>query len=108
MFSIKKIWLIFVATAFGLVQWQTANAQTHWWSKPLGDAGSQAARGVAVDGTDAIVIGVFEGTVDFGGGPLSSGVGVGSMYLAKYDRNGAHLWSRAVIGTDWTDPDAIA
>jgi hypothetical protein len=108
MFSVKTICLTVVAITLGAVLSLPANAQTHWWSKPLGDAGFQAARGVAVDGTDVIVTGVFEGTVDFGGGPLSSGVGVGSMYLAKYDRDGVHLWSRVVISTDWTDPDAMA
>src|SRR5262249_53853511 len=43
---------------------------------------------------DALITGSFEGSVDFGGGPLSS-VGLADIYVAKFSgANGSHVWSR--------------
>jgi hypothetical protein len=39
------------------------------------------------------VAGYFEGTIDFGGGPLTSSVGH-DLFVAKFDPNGTFLWSR--------------
>jgi hypothetical protein len=66
----------------------------HLWSKNFGDADDQAAQSVAVDSMgNVLVTGYFGGTVDFGGGPLTSAGGV-DLFIAKLDPNGAHLWSK--------------
>ncbi|MBI4705981.1 MAG: SBBP repeat-containing protein [Deltaproteobacteria bacterium] len=69
----------------------------HLWSKRFGDASDQYGRAVAVDGSgNMFVTGWFEGTVDFGGGPLaSSGQDV---FVAKLDKDGKHLWSKHFAG----------
>ena len=66
----------------------------HVWSRRYGDASSQSAFDLAVNslGQPALV-GSFQGTVDFGGGPLTSAGGY-DVYVAKFDANGNHLWSR--------------
>jgi hypothetical protein len=57
--------------------------------------------GLAVDGADDVAItGMFQGTLDFGGGPLSSAVdGTGNggrdVFVAKFaGSDGSHLWSQ--------------
>ncbi|WP_437321070.1 hypothetical protein [Sorangium sp. So ce385] len=50
--------------------------------------------GLAVDARGNILItGAFEGTVDFGGGPLVS-AGYKDAFVLKLDPHGRHLWSR--------------
>jgi hypothetical protein len=39
------------------------------------------------------VAGIFDETVDFGGGPLVS-QGAGDFFVAKFDCSGAHIWSK--------------
>ena len=69
-------------------------AGTHLWSKRFGDANSQIGQGVAVDGLGNVFLtGYFSGSVDFGGGPLTSAVGY-DIFLAKFDAAGTHLWSK--------------
>ena len=46
---------------------------THLWSKRFGGIGADTAEAVAIDGTgNAFITGDFNGSVDFGGGPLIS------------------------------------
>jgi hypothetical protein len=64
------------------------------WSKRFGDAASQRAHGVAVDAAgNVLVVGELEGSLDAGGGPLVSAGGQ-DAFVAKFDANGAHLWSK--------------
>ncbi|MBI4701343.1 MAG: SBBP repeat-containing protein [Deltaproteobacteria bacterium] len=73
----------------------------HLWSKRFGDASDeQDGTGIAVDGSgNAIVTGEFQGTVDFGGGPLTSADGVNvDVFVAKFDQDGQHLWSKRFGG----------
>jgi hypothetical protein len=66
----------------------------HVWSRRFGGALNDHGHGVAVDGEDNVLVtGEFRGTVDFGGGPLSS-AGNEDIFIARYDPGGAHLWSR--------------
>lgn len=69
------------------------------WSRAFGDASGQYARSVAVDADgNVLVAGQFEGTVDFGGGPLvATGTSV-DAFVAKFDRYGTHLWSKRFPG----------
>ncbi len=67
------------------------------WSRIFGDSEAQLCRSVTVDSTNNVIItGCFEGTVDFGGGPLTSAGGYtgGDIFLAKFDLNGTHIWSK--------------
>ncbi|MGD1047129.1 MAG: hypothetical protein ABR899_00075 [Candidatus Krumholzibacteriaceae bacterium] len=66
----------------------------HLWSKRFGDGNYQTAQAVAVDASgNVIVTGSFDGTVDFGGGALTS-AGNTDIFVAKLGSNGAHVWSK--------------
>lgn len=71
----------------------------HLWSKIFGDAApNQTPTAVAVDGSDAIVIsGTHAGTVDYGGGPLTSAKL--EVLLLKLDAAGDHVFSRLYVST---------
>jgi hypothetical protein len=64
------------------------------WAKRFGDAGDQIATGIATDAAgNVFVAGRFAGTVDFGGGPLTSAGGT-DIFVVKLDASGSHLWSK--------------
>jgi hypothetical protein len=66
----------------------------HLWSQRFGDGSSQGARSAAIDGSGNVTVtGVFWGTADFGGGPLTA-AGNGDVFLAKFDPTGNHIWSK--------------
>ncbi len=66
----------------------------HFWSHSFGNSSYQNGYGIGTDYSDNIIItGDFSGSVDFGGGPLTS-AGAPDVYLVKYDPDGNHLWSR--------------
>lgn len=67
---------------------------THLWSKRFGDIGEDRAYSIAVnDAGSAVLAGSFNGSVNFGGGPLTS-AGAGDIFVAKFDGAGNHLWSQ--------------
>lgn len=70
-------------------------AGNHVWSKRFGDGGTQDANNVAVDSEDNIAfVGHFSGSVDFGGGPLTtSPAGSLGIFAVKLDGAGNHLFS---------------
>ncbi len=65
------------------------------WAKRFGDSGNQEGRGVAVNtiGTAAIT-GYFSGSVDFGGGTLTS-AGSNDIFVARLNSAGNHVWSKS-------------
>ena len=64
------------------------------WSKRFGGNGADIARAVTFDPFGAVILtGDFIGTVDFGGGALTSG-GVNDVAVVKLDGTGAHVWSK--------------
>src|SRR5438046_3726892 len=68
----------------------------HVWSKSFGTINSDQGRAVAVDPSGNVVItGYFLGTIDFGGGPVTSSGGL-NTFVAKYSSGGAHLWSQGL------------
>lgn len=72
----------------------------HLWSRSFGDPLGQWVYGIAVDASGNVIIaGDFHGTVNFGGGPLTS-EGDGDIFLAKFDPDGNHLWSQQ-FGDGW-------
>ncbi len=73
----------------------------HRWSKGLGGPSADRAFDVATDADDNVVIaGVFYYTADFGGGTLTS-AGSGDIFVAKYDTDGNHVWSRQFGSTNF-------
>ena len=80
-----------------LVKYSSTGA--HVWSQRLGGTGNDAGLAIGTDVSgNVIVAGVFEGTVDFGGGGLTS-AGMRDIFVAKYSASGAHLWSKRFGGT---------
>jgi hypothetical protein len=70
----------------------------HRWSRGFGDIGWDSGLAVAVDDSGNVVIaGVCNGDVDFGGGVLS-GVGGTDLFVASFDKEGKHRWSRRIHG----------
>jgi len=66
----------------------------HLWSQCFGDAATQTVWLVKTDGDRNIIItGDFQGSVDFGGGVLTS-AGDRDIFLAKFDPSGNHVWSQ--------------
>ena len=83
------------------------SAGQHGWSKRLGGPSIDVANAVAIDGSGNIIItGFFFGTVDFGGGPLTS-TSAAKVFLAKYNSLGNHSWSKVFSGSVVAD-NAIA
>ncbi|WP_437769558.1 PQQ-binding-like beta-propeller repeat protein [Sorangium sp. So ce281] len=69
------------------------------WSRGYGGAGADVGWSIASDAAgNYYVIGTFEGTVDFGAGPLTS-AGETDVFLLKLDPAGALLWSKR-FGSD--------
>ena len=80
----------------------------HLWSKRLGGSARDEGNAITVDGTgNVIVMGMFSGGVDFGGGVLSS-AGLFDMFIAKYDAGGNHLWSKRFGGTNYDRSYSVA
>ncbi|UCF06867.1 MAG: hypothetical protein JSV33_07555, partial [bacterium] len=66
----------------------------HLWSKRFGDTSQQQGHSVACDGSGNVVVtGHFVGSVDFGGRALMSAGGA-DIFLARFDADGTHLWSK--------------
>jgi len=63
------------------------------WALRFGDADEQGATGVAIDPSgNVLVTGTMAGTVDFGGGPLTTN-GISDIFVLALDSAGAHLQS---------------
>lgn len=69
-------------------------AGNHVWSQSFGAAGDDRAYDLAFDASGNLYVGGrFQGSVDFGGGALTS-AGQRDAFLAKFAPNGSHLWSQ--------------
>ncbi|MBU1699782.1 MAG: hypothetical protein KJ970_04670 [Candidatus Eisenbacteria bacterium] len=82
--------------AFCLLLASPAPAQDlpHSWSESYGDSYEQRVESVSVDDSGNIIIaGYFANSVNLGGGTLYSSGGY-DIFLAKFDPDGSHLWSR--------------
>ncbi|MBU1073916.1 hypothetical protein KKG45_11780, partial [bacterium] len=79
---------------------------THAWSRRFGGEQIELLRDVCVDGAgNVIVCGHHAGDIDFGGGTLSC-AGGDDAFLAKFDVDGNHIWSRSF--GDSSDQQGIA
>jgi hypothetical protein len=64
------------------------------WSKGFGDPVAQVGKAIAMGPQgEVVVLGDMAGTVDFGGGALTS-AGVNDVFVAAFDKAGAPLWSK--------------
>ena len=80
----------------------------HSWSKQFGDGSDQVANDVTTDSSGNVLItGVFDGSVDFGGGTLPT-AGQSDIFLAKISSGGFHLWSKRFGDTEWQNGTAVA
>lgn len=78
------------------------------WVKTFGAEREDAGFGVAVDAAGtAVVTGWFEGTVDFGGGPLK-GKGYHDAFIARFGRDGAFRGAVRFGDQDYDEGRAIA
>jgi hypothetical protein len=72
----------------------------HLWSKRFGATNAEYGESISIDNSDNVfVTGNFQGTVNFGGSDLIS-AGSYDIFLAKYDTNGNHLWSKGFGSTN--------
>jgi hypothetical protein len=64
------------------------------WSRRLGGTNAEEGFGIATDANgNVLLVGTFQGTADFGSGPLTS-AGSWDVVAAKYSAAGAPLWSK--------------
>jgi len=86
------------------------------WSRRFGSTFSDFGTSVAMDGSgDVVVTGTFLGTVNFGGGALTSagelaGFLPPDIFVAKYSgvNDGAHLWSKRFGSTSFDSGSSVA
>ena len=80
------------------------------WARTSGDVGSQVAYGVAIDSYSNIVVtGQFSGTVDFGGGPMTSDGSLSpDIFLVKLSSGGSHIWSKRLGGSSSDSGRSVA
>jgi hypothetical protein len=67
----------------------------HLWSTRFGKATAKGVQIAVEEGGGFVLGGSFRGTLDFGGGPLTS-EGNEDIYLARLDPAGNHVWSKRI------------
>ena len=78
------------------------------WSRSFGDPNQQLAVNVQTDSAGNILFtGFFVGSIDFGGGALTSAGGF-DVFVAKLDPQGNHLWSHGFGGDQIETVAALA
>jgi len=78
----------------GAVLWSRVVPGTH-----AGSIAHGRGAGVVLDAADGVVLtGSFDGTTDCGGGTLASSSG--AAFVARFDGDGAHVWSTALAAVD--------
>ena len=72
----------------------SATDGSHVWSRRFGDADDQLGWAVAIDSASNVVMtGYFNGTMDFGDGPIQS-AGGHDIFVAKLAGDGAGQWAK--------------
>ncbi|XXX81753.1 hypothetical protein WMF30_23630 [Sorangium sp. So ce134] len=76
------------------------------WAQGYGSPGWDDGRSIVSDASgNYYVSGEFEGTIDFGAGPLTS-AGQSDVFLLKLDPTGSVIWSRR-YGTEFDDRSGV-
>jgi PKD repeat protein len=77
---------------------------TTQWAEHFTNSGNDRGYGIAVDATGNIAVtGTFSNTIDFGGGPLTSGSGMLDAFVVKLSSSGGHVWSRQIGAPDGSE-----
>jgi hypothetical protein len=77
------------------------------WARRFGGTLGDSAFSVVVDGANNVYVsGAFKGTVDFGGGPLTS-TGSTAIFVLKLDVNGGFVWARKIDSNDFSNPRSV-
>jgi len=72
------------------------------WAKSLGDTAGDRGTAVCVGPSGNLYMaGVFGGTVDFGGGGLTSSSGA-DLVVASFDSGGGYVWAKPFSGNAYT------
>ena len=82
----------------------------HLWSRAIADKESQFSygAGIAVTPTGGLVVaGDFDGTIDLGGGAMTANY-LGDVFLASFDADGQHLWSKRFQSSQWGAATGVA
>lgn len=85
-------------------------AGAHLWSERFGDDEEQLEYAYALavaPGGDIVIAGDFEGTIDFGGGPLTN-QSLSDAFMVKLTGEGEHVWSAAYAAGTYAYPQAVA
>lgn len=78
------------------------------WSRRFGGVGADEAREVAVDRSGvAWIAGAFEGTADFGAGPMAS-AGITDAFVVKFSPSGSPQWAKRFGAAGADAANAIA
>ncbi|AUX21994.1 uncharacterized protein SOCEGT47_024950 [Sorangium cellulosum] len=79
------------------------------WRRSFGDSLADAASQVAFDPKGNVLLGgTFQGSVDFGGGPLVALGTRPNFFVAKFDPEGNHLYSRGFGDSELQDVASVA
>ena len=71
----------------------------HAWSARFGDANLQLSTGIATDSSgNVVLVGYFSGTINLGGTTLVASGGDNDVFVAKFDSDGDHVWSKRFGG----------
>lgn len=83
---------------------------SHIWSRRFGANGADVGRGVAIDAAgDVILTGVYQSTVDFGGGPMVSVSGTTDAVVVKLaGATGAYIWAKGFGSLGGDEGSAVA
>ena len=81
----------------------------HLWNKGFGGSSNDYGYSVSVDSSGNVYItgSFYSPTIDFGGGSLTN-AGNADIFLAKFDSNGKHLWSKRFGGSDWDEGTSVS
>jgi hypothetical protein len=84
-----------IAFIFTVASVAHASAPAVSFNKRFGNTSIDRGRAIAIDASGNVyVAGSFQTSIDFGGGTLTS-AGGDEAFLAKFDSNGNHLWSKS-------------
>jgi hypothetical protein len=83
-------------------------AGAHIWSQSFGDNIADMGLGISADTSGVVVTGHFAGTVDFGGGGLSSAGGSQDIFVARFASDGTHRWSKQAGSTGEDNGTAVS
>jgi hypothetical protein len=81
----------------------------HLWSGLYGDLQSQYAYGVAADAAgNVVLVGGFNGTIQFGTNPMLTSHGSADVFVAKLGPNAGYAWSKGFGSSGYDTATAVA